>query len=39
MQAMTTLNRLDFDIGKGMGDESSLKFPVDVQITLTATPN
>ena len=39
MQAMTTLNRLDFDIGKGMGDESSLKFPVDVQITLTATQN
>ena len=39
MQAMTTLNRLDFDIGKGMDDESSLKFPVDVQITLTATPN
>ena len=39
IQAMTTLNRLDFDIGKGMGDESSLKFPVDVQITLTATPN
>tara|TARA_B110000879_G_scaffold210831_1_gene301852 strand:- start:562 stop:1749 length:1188 start_codon:yes stop_codon:yes gene_type:complete len=39
MQAMTTLNRLDFDIGKGMGDESSLKFPVDVQIMLTATPN
>jgi len=39
MKAMTTLDRLDFDIGKGMGDESSLKFPVDVQITLTATQN
>ena len=39
IRAMTTLNRLDFDIGQNMADESSLKFPVKVQITLTATQN
>jgi cytochrome b561/polyisoprenoid-binding protein YceI len=39
MQATTTLNRLDFGIGANMADESSLKFPVNVQINLTATQN
>lgn len=39
VQAVTTLNRLDFGIGENMADESSLKFPVKVQITLTATQN
>jgi polyisoprenoid-binding protein YceI len=39
MLAEIKLNRLDFDIGKNMADESSLKFPVKVQITLTATQN
>ena len=39
MRAEIKLNRLDFDIGKNMADESSLKFPVKVQITLTATQN
>lgn len=39
MRATTTLNRLDFDIGKNMGDESNLKFPVTVQVSLTATQN
>jgi cytochrome b561/polyisoprenoid-binding protein YceI len=37
MKASTTLNRLDFDIGKSMADESNLKFGVNVDISLTAT--
>jgi hypothetical protein len=37
MKASTTLNRLDFDIGKSMADESNLKFGVNVDINLTAT--
>lgn len=37
MAASTSLNRLDFDIGRGMPDESSLGFGVAVQIDLTAT--
>ncbi|MCV2887015.1 cytochrome b/b6 domain-containing protein [Ruegeria aquimaris] len=32
-----TLNRLDFGIGGNMADESSLKFPVTVTMSLTAT--
>jgi cytochrome b561/polyisoprenoid-binding protein YceI len=39
VHAATTLQRLDFDIGKNMPDEGSLKFPVKVQIKLTATQN
>ena len=37
MSASTTLQRLDFGIGATMPDESSLGFPVKVDITLTAT--
>lgn len=37
MQGSTTLNRLDFDIGHKMADESSLKFAVKVDISLTAS--
>jgi hypothetical protein len=37
MTASTTLQRLDFGIGATMPDESSLGFPVKVNITLTAT--
>lgn len=36
MTASTSLNRLDFDIGRGMPDESSLGFGVTVQIGLMA---
>ncbi|MCR8825674.1 cytochrome b/b6 domain-containing protein [Pseudosulfitobacter koreensis] len=39
MRGSTTLDRRDFNIGDTMNDESSLKFPVDVQIELTATRN
>ena len=37
MGAALTLDRRDFDVGNNMNDESSLKFPVKVQIELTAT--
>ena len=37
MSAALTLDRRDFDVGNNMNDESSLKFPVKVQIELTAT--
>jgi len=37
MSGQTTLNRLDFDIGRGLPDEKSLGFDVNVQINLTAT--
>jgi cytochrome b561/polyisoprenoid-binding protein YceI len=37
LSASTTLQRLDFGIGATMPDESSLGFPVKVDITLTAT--
>jgi len=37
MSANLTLNRLDFNIGQSMNDESSLGFAVDVSLTLTAT--
>lgn len=37
MKATTTLDRRDFNIGDNMNDEGSLKFPVTVQIELTAT--
>ena len=37
MSAAMTLDRRDFDVGNNMADESSLKFPVRVQINLTAT--
>jgi cytochrome b561/polyisoprenoid-binding protein YceI len=37
MKGATTLDRRDFNIGDNMNDESSLKFPVQVQIELTAT--
>ncbi|MEQ9693247.1 cytochrome b/b6 domain-containing protein [Shimia sp. SDUM112013] len=36
MQGQTTLNRLDFGIGTNMPDESSLGFPVEIEVTLTA---
>lgn len=36
MAATLTLDRRDFDVGNNMADESSLKFPVQVQINLTA---
>jgi len=36
MSASASLNRLDFDIGRGMPDESSLGFGVNVNITLEA---
>lgn len=36
MTANASLNRLDFDIGRGMPDESSLGFGVNVDITLDA---
>jgi cytochrome b561/polyisoprenoid-binding protein YceI len=36
MTATLTLDRRDFDVGSNMIDESSLKFPVQVQIDLTA---
>ncbi len=39
MTASTSLNRLDFDIGRGMPDESSLGFGVTVQIGLMAARN
>lgn len=39
MKGSTTLDRRDFNIGNNMNDEASLKFPVDVQIELTATRN
>lgn len=39
MKGSTTLDRRAFNIGDTMNDESSLKFPVDVQIELTATRN
>lgn len=39
MRAMTTLDRRDFNIGNNLADEGSLKFPIGVQITLTATQN
>lgn len=37
MSAAMTLDRRDFDVGNNMADESSLKFPVRVQINLKAT--
>jgi len=37
MDAQFTLDRRDFGIGDNMADESSLKFPVAVSISLTAT--
>lgn len=37
MKGSTTLDRRDFNIGDNMNDESSLKFPVQVLIELTAT--
>lgn len=37
MSAAMTLDRRDYDVGNNMADESSLKFPVRVQINLTAT--
>lgn len=37
MTGSVTLNRLDFGIGGNMPDESSLKFPVTVTVSLTAT--
>ncbi|SDC90886.1 cytochrome b/b6 domain-containing protein [Ruegeria marina] len=37
MSGTVTLNRLDFGIGGNMPDESSLKFPVEVSVNLTAT--
>ncbi|WP_390915105.1 cytochrome b/b6 domain-containing protein [Pseudosulfitobacter sp. SM2401] len=36
MSATLTLDRRDFDVGNNMADDSSLKFPVNVQINLTA---
>jgi len=36
MSASVSLNRLDFDIGRGMPDESSLGFGVNIDITLDA---
>ncbi|WP_341271322.1 cytochrome b/b6 domain-containing protein [Pseudaestuariivita atlantica] len=37
MSAQLTLQRLDFGIGANMGDESALKFPVEVALSLTAS--
>ena len=37
MQGKATLSRLDFNIGETLPDETTLKFPVAIQITLTAT--
>ncbi|MEM6940542.1 MAG: cytochrome b/b6 domain-containing protein [Pseudomonadota bacterium] len=37
VQAEVSLDRRDFGIGASVGDESSLRFGVDVAITLTAT--
>lgn len=37
VEGQLTLNRLDFGIGQTMPDEASLKFPVKVDIHLTAT--
>ena len=37
MAGSTTLDRRDFGIGNNMPDEKSLKFPVKVDVTLTAT--
>jgi polyisoprenoid-binding protein YceI len=37
MQGKTTLNRLDFGIGETLPDETTLKFPVAINISLTAT--
>lgn len=37
VDAALSLNRLDFNIGQNMNDESSLAFGVDINITLTAT--
>ncbi|MCF6443501.1 cytochrome b/b6 domain-containing protein [Nereida sp. MMG025] len=37
MSGTVRLNRMDFNIGASMADESSLLFGVDVQIALTAT--
>lgn len=37
MQGALSLNRLDFGIGANMPDESSLKFPVQIDINLTAS--
>ena len=39
MSASLTLNRLDFDIGRSLPDETSLGFDVVVQIDLNATRN
>ena len=39
VHAMTTLDRRDFHIGDNLADEVSLKFPVKVEINLTATQN
>lgn len=36
LETSTELNRLDFNIGQNMADESSLAFAVDVEIDLTA---
>jgi cytochrome b561/polyisoprenoid-binding protein YceI len=36
MSGSVTLNRLDFDIGRGMPDETSLAFAVQIQVELTA---
>ncbi|WP_428543220.1 cytochrome b/b6 domain-containing protein [Profundibacter sp.] len=37
MQGEATLNRLDFGIGEALPDETTLKFPVAIEISLTAT--
>jgi polyisoprenoid-binding protein YceI len=36
MSGSITVNRLDFDIGRGMPDETSLAFAVEIQVELTA---
>jgi hypothetical protein len=37
MTGNLTLDRLDFNVGESMADESNLGFAVDVAINLTAT--
>jgi cytochrome b561/polyisoprenoid-binding protein YceI len=39
MKGSTTIDRRDYNIGANMNDEGSLKFPVDIQVELTATRN
>ncbi|SLN21042.1 hypothetical protein AQS8620_00573 [Aquimixticola soesokkakensis] len=39
MQGTTTLDRRDFGIGQGYGDEATVGFAVDVAVSLTATRN